>query len=99
MLVMIQVCLSPKIANCSLTFALMGTLRISHQLSAAAAISHGMYTHEAFCSQICCVFPANTQFSDFDPRNQNRFTPTTQGVRNCTSDTPKFPMPAWMPSA
>ncbi|MNR50492.1 hypothetical protein D3C85_1700160 [compost metagenome] len=60
---------------------------------------NGTHTKPAFCSHICLVASPLTQVCGSPPKLPNRPMVITIGTTNCTSDTPRLPRPAFMPSA
>ena len=59
---------------------------------------NGSHTYPAFWNQTSFTAPVSlfTMTCAVPPTRAN---PTIHGVTNCTTLTPKLPMPAWMPRA
>ena len=60
---------------------------------------NGTHTNPAFCSQIVFSTPSFTYTCPSPPRPPSKAPVTTTGTTNCTSDTPRLPMPALSPVA
>ena len=59
----------------------------------------GIQTKAAFWYQTSFDGLPATASSWLPPRKAKNETATRYGVSSCTSETPKFPSPAWMPNA
>ena len=95
---MIQVCLLAKMSVCwRRPRAWTGTLRSSDQASTAATRTNGTQIHAAFWYQTSLVAPVSAFVNTWAA--PIRLNPTTHGVTNWTTLTPKLPMPAWTPRA
>ena len=86
-------------SSCSRNEAFTGTLRRKTQATTVSTSRNGTYQNAAFCNQTVLVFPALLNVCD--PPNAPPATAKEMihGVTNWVRLTPKFPMPAWMPSA
>ena len=87
-----------KITDCSLNeaFALDKSFIPNHAAMAEIA-TNGTQKNAAFCSQIC--FTSAPLVKVCASPNANALMVTTTGTTNCTTDTPRLPRPALMPSA
>ena len=88
-----------KMSNCCLKLALTGTdLSIVHA-STAPTTMRGIHTNAAFWYQTSTDGLPATVSSWLPPRKVRNEIAIRYGVSSWTSETPKFPSPAWSPSA
>ena len=94
-MVRIQVFLLPKMSICCRKFALMGTSLSMIQPTMPKTIAHGMRTAATECTH---TRPSLVFWGAKAPKPK-RLTPIIMGATNWIKETPKLPMPAWMPRA
>ncbi|MNN21829.1 hypothetical protein D3C81_1351640 [compost metagenome] len=70
----------------------------NHAASADTTMN-GTQMKPAFWSQSCCVAPLAAYSCPAPPSAPKTATETTTGVTNCTTETPRLPMPAFRPVA
>jgi hypothetical protein len=70
----------------------------NHAARAVMAIQ-GTQMNAAFCVHTCTVWPFFTMVWASPPKTPKMPAVTTSGLRNCTTDTPRLPRPAFTPSA
>ena len=95
-----QLCLRLKITACSAKPALASARSfMPNQAASALATMNGTHTKPAFCSHIwACVLPWFT-LAGAPPSAPKIPAVMTSGTTNCTRLTPRWPRPAFMPSA
>ena len=97
---MIQLCGCTKIAACAATDALASaTSFMANHAATEASTIHGTQMNAAFCIQTCTWAPPLVMVCGSPPKIPSRPAVTTMGLRNCTTDTPRLPRPAFTPSA
>src|SRR6185369_3564767 len=95
-----QLCLRRKIVACVANDALASAMSFMPTHAASEAkIIQGTQMKAAFCVQTCTVWPFLMMFWASPPNTPNTPAVTTSGLRNCTTDTPRLPRPAFTPSA
>ncbi|MCY1232876.1 hypothetical protein D9M72_453910 [compost metagenome] len=95
-----QLCLRLKITACSANEALASAMScMPNHAASADTTMNGTQMKPAFCSQRLCVAPSAWYCCGSPPSAPNTASDTTSGVTNCTTDTPRLPMPAFSPVA
>ena len=70
-----------------------------NQAASEASTIQGTQMKAAFWVQTCTVWPFLTMVWASPPKMPKTPAVTTSGLRNCTTDTPRLPRPAFTPSA
>ena len=97
---MSQLCLRLKITACSENEAFAEARSfMPNQASKVLKAMNGTQMKPAFCSHISLLTPFLTQVSESPPQAPKTAKVITSGTTNCTTDTPRLPRPAFMPSA
>src|SRR3989344_1252495 len=95
-----QLCLRLKMAACAAKEALASAMSfMPNQAASAVSAIHGTQMKAAFCVHTCTVWPFLTMVWPSPPKMPKMPAVTTSGLRNCTTETPKLPRPAFTPNA